>query len=196
MKKILVIAAVAASLTAGSAAAQVRQNTVTLPDGSTVSVVTSRDGGWFRSQEASQLVFLCNPACGLVQTSSTSNAGILPDMLRSFFRDFSIVEAARVLRPSQSETYVSNYADGGRGGNADAYAEGGRGGNADADAESWADAYARNDFDINVDVRNQAPATLPPAPPPTTPCCVGGPTPPPGPPTPPSPPPPPPVLGW
>lgn len=161
MNLLLRAASAAALLFATPAFAGSHQELVTLPDGSKVALVTSRDGGIFRSQEAVQLQFHCTPTCAQIQGATSSNPGIIPSIVPSLITGASVVQAARSLRPDQ--TFVSASADGAR-------------------AESNSDAYSRSesasDADSPVDVRITNPAS-------TTSCCT-----PPSPPPPPPPPPP------
>ncbi|GEM_PF-2980178 len=177
MKKFLSSAvAVAVLFGAGSAAAQVRQHQIALPDGSVAVMVTSREGGWFRSQESQTMQFHCNPTCNLVGNTSSSAPGALPGIVQSLIGGFSLVRAYEGLRPDETTIDNSSRSDSWSESDADAR----------ADAESWSDSYSRTDVDVNTDVNVDVRAASPTTPTPPTPCCT-----PPFPPPPPPPPPPP-----
>jgi len=130
MRKFLAFAVVStALLTAGAAAAQVRQHQIALPDGSTYVAVTTRDGGWFRSGETTSAQFHCNPTCTPVDISSASAPGALPGIVQSLIGGFSVVRAYEVRRPD--ETHIDN--------------------SSESDSESYSDSYSDSDVEVDQD---------------------------------------------
>lgn len=117
MKKTLFAAVAAcvisAAVPAVAFAGDLNRESTRLPDGSTLIVITTKQGGLAAPSSATVTRFLCpvQGPCVLLGSEAYSQEGILAGLPGDVVRAVGLREFGRSLRPSTSETYVSSYSD-------------------------------------------------------------------------------------
>jgi hypothetical protein len=107
----LVLSAFASSAFAGDLDTLSRR----LPDGSTLMVISTKQGGLAAPGASSVTRILCSapPAtvCQIIGSDVQFQDGIIPSVTRSVAGAVGLREFGRGLRPDRSDTYVSSYSD-------------------------------------------------------------------------------------
>ncbi len=118
MKKTVLAATAALALSTFATTAlagDLNQERVRLPDGSTLIVVTTKQGGLAAPGSSTSTRFLCSPAptpvCQTLGSDAQFQDGVIPSLTRSVAGAVGLREFGRGLRPDRSDTYVSSYSD-------------------------------------------------------------------------------------
>lgn len=116
MKKILLAAVAACVFSAAPAmafAGDLNRESTRLPDGSTLIVITTKQGGLAAPSSSTVTRFLCpvQGPCVILGSDAFSQDGIFAGLPGDVVRAVGMREFGRSLRPSTSETFVSSNSD-------------------------------------------------------------------------------------